>query len=120
MAEANAQIRGPGGATPAEATANSLLTESFTHVGESPSVSRLGTFGNPTVVPLETRYGYQDHVVTYLTVEAALYATPPDPHGEIHRTQTGQTYYVQAIDTKNPVVYTFTLTDRQPYAAPTP
>lgn len=116
MAEANLQIRGPGGTTPAEATAASLTAESFTVTGETSSPSRLGTFGNPTVIPVMTRQGYQDQIVTFLSVEKVLFATPPEPHGEIVRTQTGQTYFVQAVNNKDPVVYTYTLTDRQPYA----
>lgn len=111
LAEANAQVRGPGGATPAAATAASLLAEAFTHVGESPSVSRLGIFGNDTVVPDMERPGYSTYSLLTLTVERSLYATPPTPRGEIVRTATGETYFVQAIDS-TPVIYTFTLTNR--------
>jgi hypothetical protein len=99
MTEANAQMR-------------LLIKSGFTHVGESPSVSRLGTFGNAQVIPVMTRQGYEDHAVVFMEVERSLYATPPQAKGEIRRTKTGTRYFVQAIDKSSPVIYIFTLTER--------
>lgn len=99
--------------TEANVQARTIVAEDFTIVGESPSTTRLGTFGNPTLLPIMTRTGYQDHLVTQMTVERALFATAPEAKGEVYRTATGATYFVQAIDDKHPVIYTFVLTDRR-------
>lgn len=99
MAEGNRQLR-------------TIIKSDFTHVGESPVVSRAGTFGNATVIPVLTRQGYEDHAVVFMEVERSLYATEPQAKGEIVKTGTGTTYFVQAIDKSSPVIYIFTLTER--------
>ena len=40
-------------------------------------------------------------------------ATPPAARTEIIRTQTGQKFFVYAVENKDPVVYSFTLTERE-------
>jgi hypothetical protein len=100
MAESNFQLR-------------TIIKSDFTHVGESPEVSRLGTFGNAQVIPVMTRQGYEDHAVVFMEVERSLYATPPQAKGEILREETGVRYFVQAIDKSSPVLYIFTLTERE-------
>lgn len=110
MAEANAQVRGPGGAG---GTEESLAMEEFTVVGEDPQVVRMGTFGNSAIISIMTRQGYQDHEVSFMTSEAVLWATPPAARIEIIRTQTAQKFFVYAVENKDPVVYSFTLTERE-------
>lgn len=109
MAEALSQVRGTGG------TNESLAMEEFTIVGEvsPPATPRLGVFGNSTVIPIMTRQGYQDHEVSFLTVEASLFATAPSPRITINRTSTGQNLFVHAVENKDPVLFTFTLTERE-------
>lgn len=100
MAEANVQTR-------------SVIKEDFTVVGESPVVTRVGTFGGSTIMPVMTRNGYEDHEVSLMTCEKVLFATPPEPRIEITRTQTGQVFFVQGVDNKDPVLFTFILTERE-------
>lgn len=101
----------------AEATlqARPLIKEPFTIVGEvsPPAEPRVGVFGDSTVIPVMTRTGYQDHAVMFARVEKVLFATPPEPRIELVRTLTGETLFVHAVENKDPVVYTFTLTDRE-------
>jgi hypothetical protein len=59
-----------------------------------------------------TRQGYQDHEVLLMTVERALFAYDPQPRISITRTQTGEVFFVHAVDGKDPVLLTFTLTNR--------
>lgn len=100
----------------AEATEQSrpVNKRAFTIVGESPAVSRVGAFGQQSIVPVMTRQGYQDHQVLFARVEASLFSTPPQPHIELVLTDSGKTLFVQAIDNSDPVLYTFMLTEREP------
>lgn len=101
----------------AEATrqARPIAKEPFTIVGEltPPLVPRVGTFGNVTVIPVMTRQGYQDHEVMFMRAEKVLFVTKPEPRGQIVRTETGQTLFVQAVEAYDQVVYVFTLTQRE-------
>jgi hypothetical protein len=100
LANANVQLR-------------TLIKSDFTHVGESPQVTRQGTFGNATVIPIMTRQGYEDHLVVMMEVERVLYTgAEPVAKGTIVRTDTSTTYFVQAIDKSSPVLFIFTLTER--------
>jgi hypothetical protein len=100
MAEGNLQLR-------------TVIKSDFTHVGESPAVTRQGTFGNASVIPIFTRQGYEDHAVVFMEVERSLYATEPQSLGEIVRTDVNKTFFVRAIDKSSPVIFIFTLTERE-------
>lgn len=96
-----------------------IIQEAFTLVAESPSVSRTGTFGDPEIMPVMTRQGYQDHLVYPLKVEASQFSTLTAEQLDalrgrsIVRTATGRTLYIQTADYTAVVVYTFILTDRE-------
>lgn len=101
MAEGNRQLR-------------TIIKSDFTHVGESPAVTRQGTFGNANVIPVMTRQGWEDHLVVFMEVERSLYTgAEPEAKTEINRTDTNTTYFVQAIDKSSPVLFIFTLTERE-------
>lgn len=100
MTEGNRQLR-------------TIIKADFTHVGESPAVTRQGTFGNANVIPVMTRQGWEDHLVVFMEVERSLYATAPESKTEINRTDTNITYFIQAIDKSSPVLFIFTLTERE-------
>lgn len=96
----------------------SVIQEAFTITGEGPPlVSRTGTFGDPVLMPVMTRNGYQDLLVVPLTVEAVLFANialaEAAARNTIVRTQTGRTMFCQMVDYTAVVVYKFLLTDRQ-------
>jgi hypothetical protein len=94
-----------------------VIQEAFTRVGEAPAVTRYGTFGDPQIMPVSTRQGYQDYLVTPLKVRASQFANPAAAEAfarkEIIRTATGRTFFVQVVDFTEVVVYTFMLTDRE-------
>lgn len=79
----------------------------------------VGTFGDPQIMPVMTRQGYQDHLVTPLKSESVLFAglTPDQLNAlarrSLIRTQTGRTMFIQVVDYTAVVVYTFILTDRE-------
>lgn len=94
--------------------AKPIVQEEFTTVGEAPPVPRSGSFGDPEIIPVMTRTGYQDHLVTRLQVARTWYpTTPPAAKGSIVRTQTGRTMFVQMVDFTHANVFTFILTDRE-------
>lgn len=111
--EANAQVSDTAnGATP-------ILTEAFTFVGDTSgpggaAVVYYGTFGDPVIMPVQTRQGWQDYLVTPLKARVAQWSVPPEDrnHTNLVRTATGRTFYVQMIDYTAVVVYTFILVDR--------
>jgi hypothetical protein len=73
-----------------------------------------GTFGDPEMMPLMSRTGYEDHLVIPLKVSAVQFAS--DPPAKVTITRPGppkREYFVQMVDHTNPVVYTFILTDRE-------
>lgn len=104
MAEANAQAR-------------TIVQEAFTITGLSGTF--YGTFGDPEIMPVMTRQGYQDHLVTPLKVEATEFAALTSPQiqalarGTLVRTQTNRTFFIQVADYTGVVVWTFILTDRE-------
>lgn len=97
--------------------ARSFIQEAFTLAGITGTF--YGTFGDPQLVPVMTRDGYQDHLVTPLKVQASQLAalTPTQLDGLAHstltRTQTGRAFHVQMADYTGAVIYTFILTDRK-------
>jgi hypothetical protein len=100
MTEGNVQLR-------------TVIKSDFTHVGENPVAIRQGTFGNATVIPVFTRQGYEDHAVVFMEVERSLYAVEPQSKGEITRLDVNKVFFVQAIDKSSPVIFIFTLTERE-------
>lgn len=104
MADANAQAR-------------PIVQEEFTITGLTGTF--YGTFGDPEVIPVMTRQGYQDHIVTPLKAETVQFAALTDPQiqalarGSLARTQTGRTFFIQTVDYTAVVVWTFILTDRE-------
>ncbi len=77
------------------------------------SATIYGTFSDQQLVPVMTRMGYEDHLVTTFKASADQFPTAPTPRQKLIRPQTNQSFFIQAIDTKNPVVLTFILTDRE-------
>lgn len=107
MADANAQAR-------------PIIQEEFAIVVPAGvSGTFFGTFGDPEVIPVMTRQGYQDHLVTPLKAETSQFATlTPEQvqalaRGSLVRTQTGRTFFIQTVDYTAVVVWTFILTDRE-------
>lgn len=102
MAGANVQTR-------------AVIQEAFTITGDL--TVRTGTFGDPVLMPIMTRQGYQDLLVIPLTVESVLFATlgaaEAAARNTIVRTTTGRTMFCQMVDYTAVVVYKFLLTDRQ-------
>lgn len=102
----------------ANVQAKDIIQEAFTLVAESPAVTRYGTFGDPEIMPVMTRQGYQDQLVTPLKVEASYFSSFTAPQLDalarrsIVRTATGRTMFIQVVDYTAVVVYTFILTDR--------
>ncbi len=80
-----------------------------------------GTFGDPQIIPVMTRQGYQDHLVTPLKVETAQFTAAgwtadqlnAIARRSIQRTATGRTIFIQVADYTGVVVFTFLLTDRE-------
>lgn len=72
-----------------------------------------GTFGNPQLMPVQTRVGYQDHLVTTLIAARAQFAADPAARQMLFRIQTRRPMFIQIVDFTDPVVYTFILTDRE-------
>lgn len=96
----------------AQLQARAVNREAFYFVGV-PSAVFYMTFGDPELVPVMTRTGYQDHIVRVCKADAAQWpTTKPAPKTSLVRSQTGATYFVQAVDVTDPVVFTFLLTDR--------
>lgn len=96
----------------AQLQARPINREAFYFVGAPGAVFYM-TFGDPELVPVMTRVGYQDHLVRVCKADADQWpVTKPAPKSSLVRSQTGTTYFVQAVDTTDPVVFTFLLTDR--------
>lgn len=88
-------------------------------LSEDPSGTYAGTFGDPQIMNVMTRQGYQDHLVTPLKVERVMFAdwTPQEidalARKTLVRTQTGRTFFINIVDYTEAVVFTFILTDRE-------
>lgn len=104
MADANVQAR-------------DIIQEAFTITGLAGTF--YGTFGDPELMPVMTRQGYQDHLVTVLKVQTTEFAALTSPQiqalarGSLVRTQTSRTFFIQMADYTAVVVWTFVLTDRE-------
>ncbi len=94
--------------------------EAFTIVGEVAAISRLATFGDPQIMPIEGRQGYQDYLVTPMKIQASEFAgaksyapgTDNLARKFVVRTATGRSLYVQVVDYTEVVAFTLLLTDR--------
>ncbi len=95
----------------ANVQARPTVQEEFTIAGDTTVYT--GTFSDPQLVPVMTRQGYQDHLVTYLLAEASLFGAAPVSRVNLVRTQTGRTMFVHMVDAMEVVVYRFMLTDRE-------
>lgn len=95
-----------------------VLQEALTFTAD-PGGEYTGTFGDPQIMPIMTRQGYEDHLVTPLKVERVLFAdwTSDELNAlartTLVRTQTGRTFFIQVVDYTEAVVFTFILTDRE-------
>ncbi len=98
--------------TVATAQARPIIQEDFTITGTTGNF--FGTFGDPIMMPVMTRNGYEDRLVTELKADAtqAGLAAALVGRAKITRTQTSAIYLVNIADTKNPVVFTASLVDR--------
>ena len=72
-----------------------------------------GTFGDPQLLPDMVREGYQDQVVIPFLSSKDQYASPPESRGKLTRLVNNQEYFIRMVDSKDPVVYTFILVDRE-------
>ena len=72
-----------------------------------------GTFGDAVLMPIMTRAGYEDQLVTGFRASRTQFSEDPAAHSTLTRVSTGHNYFVQIIDTSNPVLYVFQLTDRE-------
>ncbi len=72
-----------------------------------------GTFGDAQTMGIMTSVGYQDHLILPFKVTADQFASKPQPRQGLSRPLISAEYFVQLIDDKNPVVYTFILVDRE-------
>ncbi len=95
----------------ANVQSRATVMEEFTIAGVNGTF--LGTFGDPQMVPIMTRSGYQDHLVTLLKAEAVQFSAAPTSRVNLVRTQTGRTFFVHMVDATQVVVYNFMLTDRE-------
>src|SRR5688572_9407582 len=73
-----------------------------------------GTFGDPQLQPVAGRFGSEDQIVYPFLSSADQYATPPQAKQKLIRSANNVEYFIEAIDSKDPVTYTFILLDRQP------
>lgn len=97
----------------AQLQSRAIIREQFYFVG-TPGALFYMTFGDPQVVPVMTRTGYQDHIVTVGKADASQWpTTKPTPKSSLVRVSNGRTYFVQSLDAHDPVVLTFLLTDRE-------
>lgn len=95
------------------AAANAQLRDVIQEAAEINGMVVYGTFSDQQLIPVMTRHGYEDHLVTEFKAEANQFPSPPIAKGSLLRPQTSQNFFVQMVDAKNPVVYTFILTDRE-------
>src|SRR4051812_9560589 len=72
-----------------------------------------GTFGDPVLMPVMTRQGYMDHLVTPFKAARDQFADDPQARQTLVRPLTQREFFIQIVDYTNPVVYTFILTDRE-------
>lgn len=72
-----------------------------------------GTFGDPQMIPELERQGHTFMIAKILVSDRSQYATPPASLQKLIRVQGNTEYFIQMVDTKDPVVFTFMLVDRQ-------
>jgi hypothetical protein len=72
-----------------------------------------GTFGDPQMMPIMTRNGYEDQLVQPFISSADQYASPPESRQSLTRTKNNTVYFIQMVDAKDPVAFTFILVDRE-------
>lgn len=95
-----------------------VIQEALT-LAADPTGEYTGTFGDPQIMPVMTRTGYEDHLVTPLKVERVMFDgwTPEEfdalARTTLVRTQTGRTLFINTVNYTEAVVFTFILTDRQ-------
>lgn len=94
----------------ATAQAQNVIQEAFTLAAGA--TIYYGTFGDAVMLPEMLPQGYQDHLVTPLKVLRSAFSGTPASKQLCTRTATGVAYFVQIIDTSDPVVYTLLLTER--------
>lgn len=95
------------------ATANTQSRQVNQEAVEIDGKILFGTFGDPIPMPIMTRQGYKDHLVLPLKVSRDQFAADPVARSSVKRPAMEKTYFVQLVDTTNPVVYTFILVDRE-------
>lgn len=95
-----------------------VIAEAFTFVGGDGTIFN-GVFGDPMIMEVMTRDGYQDHLVTPLVIQRSQFANFTSDQlnalarMSLVRTQTGRTFFINVVDYTAVVVYKFILTDRQ-------
>jgi hypothetical protein len=72
-----------------------------------------GTFGDPQLMPIMTRQGFEDHIVQPFISSADQYASPPESRQNLTRCKNNVVYFIQMVDGKDPVAFTFILVDRE-------
>jgi hypothetical protein len=72
-----------------------------------------GSFGDPQMLPVMTRQGYEDQIVQPFIASADQFASHPLSHQKLTRCKNNVEYFIQMVDAKDPVAFTFILTDRE-------
>lgn len=104
MAECNRQTR------TADAAGKVISQEEVTINGSV----YFGTFAQVQVESTMERHGYEDSVAFTFTSAAEQYTTPPQPRQMLKRNINNVEYFIQSVDNKNPLLFTFVLVDREP------
>lgn len=74
------------------------------------------TFGDPQLMPVMVREGYENLLVYPAVASADQFASPPKSRQNVTRLKNGVVYFCQMVEAKDPVAYTFILVDRDPEA----
>src|SRR5688500_2627809 len=72
-----------------------------------------GSFGDPQMMPVMTRNGYEEQMVPPFVSSADHYASPPLSRQKLTRTKNNVEYFIQMVDARDPVLFTFILVDRE-------
>ncbi len=72
-----------------------------------------GTFGDPQMIPEMIRQGYNDQIIYGFVAPRAQFASEPVAHQKLLRVVNNQEYFIQMVDFKDPVAFTFILVDRE-------
>lgn len=107
MADCNRQTRIGSGT---EAAPKPINQEEFLINNEK----KWGTLSDPELLPDMERHGYSDSIAYVLKIEATLFASQPAQQQDVIRCVNDEKFFGRMVETKDPVVFTFLLIDREP------